>query len=161
MKLCFNGKDFSKPRFISVAVIEGHLVSNSVSVSYMPSEFCFYSSGLCHPISIWCQTPPLGLWRPPWSGSSCIDSRTWENLLVTHKLYLKLFLFCFVFVPWMGFMKEVVEILEFVSEIPGTLETGFFWFIISNPTEASKRTLQSLDSVSSSQHNAPPPKETI
>ena len=94
-KLCFSAKDFAKPRFISVAVIKGQLVSNSVSGSYMLSEFCFYSSGLCHPISIWCQTPPLGLWRPPWSGSSCIDSRTRENLCFL-LINCTLSFFCFV-----------------------------------------------------------------
>ena len=64
-KLCFSAKDFAKPRFISVAAIKGQLVSNTVPGSYMLSEFCFYSSGLCHPISIWCQTSPIGLWVPP------------------------------------------------------------------------------------------------
>ena len=38
VKLCFNGKDFAKLRFISVAVIEGQLVSNSVPCSYILSQ---------------------------------------------------------------------------------------------------------------------------
>ena len=123
MKLCFNGKDFAKPRFISVAVIEGHLVSNSVPCMYMLSEFCFYSSGLCHPISNWCQTPPLGFWGLPWSDSSFLDWRTWENLcFLVINFRLSFLFFSFLFVPIMEIMKEVVEILEFVTEVPGTWE---------------------------------------
>lgn len=170
-KLCFIKKDFERPRLIFVAFIDGQVTSDSISCSYMISEFCFDSRNLYYPTNSSGKSPcSLKIYTYNLCKRctvytiklflDCVGHRAlaplaliWglgKSVHVAEKLYIKpfsLFLSFFLSVcAKNGAHEGKVEILEFVAEIPGHM-CYVSWLILFNPLGVSENYLQSLDSI--------------
>ena len=97
-KLCFSGKDFEKPRFVSVAVIEiGTAHLQNVPCSYILSGFCSALETSTITLDVGAKTPPSSVGAAMvWFLFHCVG--TWEYLCtMLRNCMLDLFFFSFFF----------------------------------------------------------------